>query len=49
MLVTVDKSAYESKDAGTTTVEEAVRGTFQGGRLGNLKVEPESLVMKAPG
>ena len=49
MLVTVDKDAYEKKESGSTTVEDAVRDAFGSGRVGNLKVEPESLVMKAPG
>ena len=48
MLVVVDQKEYEAKQ-DDMTVEEAIKETFDEGRVGNLKVEPESLVTKAPG
>ena len=48
MIVIVDQKAYEAKEAATPTVEEAILDTFSEGRVGALKVEPDSLVVKAP-
>ena len=49
MMVVVNKDEYESKDVEQMTVEKAVGEVARGGRVGNLKVDPESLELKAPG
>ena len=36
-------------DQGPDMVEKAIEETFASGRVGTLKVEPESLVTKSPG
>ncbi len=49
MVIVVDKENYEAKDVSDTTVEEALEDTANGGRIGNLQIDPQSLKMKAPG
>ncbi len=49
MLVTVDKEAYDGRSEGEASVEEAIEGAVASGRVGNLRVEPESLVLQSPG
>jgi hypothetical protein len=48
MIVVVDKVEYEGKEPESTTVESALKSTAQGGKLGHLKVDPQSLTMRAP-
>lgn len=49
MLVVVDKSEYEGKVSESVTVEQALQETARGGNVGSLKVDPQSLTMRAPG
>ena len=39
----------DSDTEGPDMVEKAIEETFASGRVGALKVEPESLVTKSPG
>ncbi len=49
MMVVVDKEEYDGRAEDTPTVEEAIRDAVAEGRVGALQVEPESLVLQAPG
>ena len=49
MVVIVDKEDYDAKDNGAMTVEKALEETAEGGRIGNLRIDPKSLTMRAPG
>ena len=49
MVVIVDKEDYDAKNNADMTVEKALEDTARGGRIGNLKIDPESLTMRAPG
>lgn len=46
MVVVINRDEYEAKEPSALTVEEAIMDTFEDGQLGNLKVEPQSLVMR---
>ena len=49
MVIVVDKDEYEAKTSSDTTVESALEDTAEGGRIGSLQVDPQSLTMRAPG
>ena len=48
MVIVVDQEEYEAKCNDCMTVEKALKETAKGGQIGNLKVDPQSLTMKAP-
>lgn len=48
MLVVVNRDEYQAKPEDAMTVEKAIKSTVNEGRVGNLKVEPESLKLRAP-
>ena len=49
MLVVVDKEEYEAKAEESMSVEKALKDTARGGNIGGLKIDPQSLTMRAPG
>lgn len=49
MLVVVDKEEYEAKAEDSMSVEKALKDTARGGNIGGLKIDPQSLTMRAPG
>ena len=49
MVVVVDKEEHDAKNNGDMTVKKALEDTARGGRLGALKVDPESLTLREPG
>lgn len=49
MIVVIDKQEYDAKTDDKMTVEKALKETAQGGQIGNLKIDPQSLTMRAPG
>ena len=49
MLVVVDKVEYEAKVEDSMSVEKALKDTANGGKIGSLKIDPQSLTMRAPG
>ena len=44
----MDKSEYEGKVPESMTVEQALEETARGGNIGSLKIDPQSLTMRAP-
>ena len=48
-MVVVDKTEYELNEDENVKVPKVLEETVQGGRVGALHVDPESLVYQEPG
>jgi hypothetical protein len=49
LLVVVDRNEYEAAGDEGSKVENVLKDVIAEGRVGNLQVEPESLVIRSPG
>ena len=49
MVVIIDKEAHEASSDDAMSVQSALKEAARGGRIGNLKVDAESLILKDPG
>ena len=49
MVVIIDKEAHDASSDDAMSVQSALKEAARGGRIGNLKVDAESLTLKDPG